>query len=73
MDNINYELNSILSKLEIYDKYEYTLLQFRDNEVHLLYDYIKTQDEKIRQLKDLIKMLDKSKNIVNVTKELEEI
>lgn len=73
MNNINYELNSILSKLEIYNKYEHTLLQLRDNEVHLLYDYIKTQDEKIRQLIDLVKMLDKSKDIVNITKELEEI
>lgn len=73
MDNLNYELNSVLSELEIYNAYEHTIFTIRDNEVHLLYDYIKTQNEKIRQLKELVKMLDKSKDIVNVTKELEEI
>ena len=61
-NDINYELNSVLTKIDIYNNYEHTLLQLRDNEVHLLYDYIKTQNEKIKQLSELSTMLDNCYN-----------
>ena len=71
IDNINYELNSVLAKIDIYDKYEHTMLTLRDKEVHLLHDYIKTQEQKIKQLRDLSIYLDKE--LTNMTKEIEEI
>lgn len=70
-NDINYELNSVLAKIEIYDKYEHTMLTLRDKELHLLHDYIKTQDKKIKQLRDLSIYLDKQ--LTNMTKEIEEV
>lgn len=67
----DYELNAVLDKIKIYDEYEHTLLILRDNEVHKLKDYIDTQNEKIKQLRDLSISLDKE--LVNLTREVEEI
>ena len=67
----DYELNAVLDKIKIYDEYEHTLLQLRDNEVHKLKDYLEAQEEKIKQLTGLIHYL--NNEIINMTEELNSI
>lgn len=72
VNNINYQLNALLDCIDIYADLNSKLL-LSESDVKRLSDYINTQNEKIKQLRKLAIMLDKSNNIVNMTKEIEEI
>lgn len=72
MNNINYQLNALLECIDIYADLNSELL-LSESDVKRLSDYINTQNEKIKQLRKLAIMLDKSNNIVNMTKEVEEL
>lgn len=72
MNNINYQLNALLECIDIYADLNSKLL-LSESDVKRLSDYINTQNEKIKQLRKLAIMLDKSNNIVNMTKEVEEV
>ena len=72
MDKINYQLNALLECIDIYADLNSKLL-ISESDVKILSDYINTQNEKIKQLCKLVIMLDKSNNIVNMTKEVEEV
>ena len=72
MSDINYQLNALLECIDIYADLNSKLL-LSESDVKRLSDYINTQNEKIKQLRKLAIMLDKSNNIVNMTKEVEEV
>ena len=72
MDKINYQLNALLECIDIYADLNSKLL-LSESDVKRLSDYIRIQNEKITQLRKLAIMLDKSNNIVNMTKEVEEV
>ena len=72
MDKINYQLNALLECIDIYADLNSELL-LSEYDVKRLSDYIRAQNEKIKQLRKLAIMLDKSNNIVNMTKEVEEV
>lgn len=72
VNNINYQLNALLECIDIYADLNSKLL-LSESDVKRLSDYINTQNEKIKQLRKLAIMLDKSNNIVNMTKEVEEV
>ena len=72
VNNINYQLNALLERIDIYADLNSKLL-LSESDVKRLSDYIRAQNEKIKQLRKLAIMLDKSNNIVNMTKEVEEV
>lgn len=72
VNNINYQLNALLECIDIYADLNSELL-LSESDVKRLSDYINTQNEKIKQLRKLAIMLDKSNDIVNMTKEVEEV
>lgn len=68
--NINYQLNALLECIDIYADLNSELL-LSESDVKRLSDYINTQNEKIKQLRDLSIYL--AKELTNMTKEIEEI
>lgn len=68
----DYQLNAVLDCISIYADLN-SNLYLTSESVKRLDDYINTQNEKIKQLKELAIMLDKSNDIVNITKEVEEL
>lgn len=66
----NYQINAILQCIDIYADLDSKLL-LSNNDVKRLSDYIRDQDEKIRQLRDLSIKLDRE--LSNMTKEIESL
>lgn len=70
VNNINYQLNALLECIDIYADLNSKLL-LSESDVKRLSDYINSQNEKIKQLRDLSISLDKE--LTNMTKEVNSI
>ena len=70
MLNCDYQINVVLDCIKIYADLDNELLLTK-SDVKRLDDYINTQNEKIKQLKDLIHYL--NRDIVNLTEEISSI
>ena len=68
---MNKNINVILEYLNLCEEFGTDNIYLSGADIRLLNDYIRTQNEKIKQLRDLSIYLDKE--LVNMTKEVEEL
>ena len=68
---MNKNINVIIEYLKLCEEFGTDNIYLSGADIRVLNDYIRTQNEKIKQLRDLSIYLDKE--LTNITKEIEEI